>query len=142
MKGQIMAKDKGKKKSDEKVQKKGKGGGSGEFAKPSEAPVAAPPTAIGTTGNAGTAANPALSGMSGDTLRSLWGEPTLKRAETGAELWQYSGQGGCTLLVYLYSSAGSAMIVSHAEASPGGADEAAIAACAKASGKPPLKPIS
>lgn len=34
-----MAKDKGKKKSDEKVSKKGKGGGSGEFAKPSEAPT-------------------------------------------------------------------------------------------------------
>lgn len=34
-----MAKDKGKKKSDEKVAKKGKGGGSDEFAKPSEAPA-------------------------------------------------------------------------------------------------------
>lgn len=111
-------------------------------AKPSEAPIVAPPAAIGTAGNIGTGASPTLSGMTGETLRSLWGEPTLKRAETGAELWQYSGQGGCTLLVYLYSGAGSAMIVSHAEASPGGADEAAIAACAKASGKPPLKPIS
>jgi len=34
-----MAKDKGKKKSDEKATKKGKGAGSGGFAKPSEAPA-------------------------------------------------------------------------------------------------------
>ena len=34
-----MAKDKGKKKSDEKVSKKSKGGGSDDFAKPSEAPA-------------------------------------------------------------------------------------------------------
>lgn len=34
-----MAKDKGKKKSDEKVAKKSKGGGSDEFARPSEAPA-------------------------------------------------------------------------------------------------------
>lgn len=34
-----MAKDKGKKKSDEKVEKKGKGGGDDDFAKPSEAPA-------------------------------------------------------------------------------------------------------
>lgn len=34
-----MAKDKGKKKTDEKVSKKGKGGSSDEFAKPSDAPA-------------------------------------------------------------------------------------------------------
>jgi hypothetical protein len=75
--------------------------------------------------------------MTGDALRSAWGEPTLKRSEPGAELWQYGGTGGCTLLVYLYAGT-----ITHAEAVPGGADEAAVAACAKASGKPPLKPIS
>lgn len=98
-----------------------------------DAPVLAapPPTAVAapSTGS--------LRGMSGDTLRSLWGEPSLKRAEPGAELWQYGGTGGCTLLVYLYSGT-----VTHAEAVPGGADEASVTACAKASGKPPLKPIS
>ena len=87
------------------------------------APAAAPP-------------NGSMKGMSGDALRSLWGEPTLKRTEPGAEMWQYSGTGACTLLVYLYADG-----VALAEAVPGGADEAAVTACAKASGKPPLKPI-
>lgn len=82
-------------------------------------------------------ASASLAGMTGDTLRSLWGEPSLRRNETGAEMWQYGGTGECTLLVYLYAGR-----VTHAEAVPGGADEASIAACAKASGKPPLKPIS
>jgi hypothetical protein len=90
----------------------------------------------GASGNAG------LKGMSADALRSAWGEPTLKRTETGAELWQYGGTGGCTVLVYLYPGAGAAMTVSHAEAVPGGADDAAVAACAKASGKPALTPVS
>lgn len=82
-------------------------------------------------------------GMSGETLRALWGEPSLKRTETGAEMWQYGGGGAtCTLLVYLYPSAANTLAVTHAEAVPGGADEATIAACAKAAGKPPLKPIS
>jgi len=87
-------------------------------------------------------ANGTLAGMSADNLRSLWGEPTLKRTEPGAELWQYGGTGGCTLLIYLYPGAGEAMTVSRAEALPGGADDAAVAACAKAAGKPPLTPVS
>lgn len=95
-----------------------------------------PPSAPASSGGAITTSG-AIAGMGADRLRSLWGEPTLKRAETGAELWQYSGTGGCTLLIYVYGGA-----VTHAEALPGGADEAAIDACAKASGKPPLKPIS
>ncbi len=82
-----------------------------------------------------------LSGMTADGLRAAWGEPVLRRNETDSELWQYGGA-GCALLVYLYPGAGNAMTVSHAEAVPGGTDEAAIAACAKAAGKPPLKPIS
>lgn len=87
------------------------------------------------------AASGGLSGMTADGLRGAWGEPTLKRAETGGELWQYGGP-DCAVLVYLYPGSGSAMTVSHAEAVPGGADEAAIAACAKAAGKPSVKPIS
>jgi hypothetical protein len=66
----------------------------------------------------------------------------LKRAEAGAELWQYGGRGNCTLLVYFYANAASVMTVTHAEAVPGGSDEAVVANCAKAAGKPPLKPIS
>jgi len=87
-------------------------------------------------------ASATLTGMTADNLRSLWGEPTLKRSEPGAELWQYGGSGGCTLLIYLYPGADEAMTVSQAEALPGGADETAIAACAKAAGKPPLVPVS
>lgn len=82
-----------------------------------------------------------LVGLSAAGLRSAWGEPTLKRREANAELWQYGGS-SCTLLVYLYPGASDALTVSHAEAIPGGADEPAVNACAKAAGKPPLKPIS
>lgn len=96
-----------------------------------------PASAPAPTGGAGISTSGAIAGMSADRLRSLWGEPTLKRTETGAEMWQYSGSGGCTLLVYVYSGA-----VTHAEALPGGANEAAIDACAKAAGKPPLRPVS
>jgi hypothetical protein len=109
---------------------------------PSDAPkaeenlVAPTPDAAPAPGAPISTSGPIM-GLSADRLRSLWGEPTLKRAETGAELWQYSGTGGCTLLVYVYSGA-----VTHAEAVPGGANEAAIDACAKASGKPPLRPMS
>ena len=81
-------------------------------------------------------------GMTGDALRDAWGEPSIKRTENGAELWQYGSGRSCTLLVYLYPNSSSAMAVSHAEALPGGTDEAALATCAKAAGKPPLKPIS
>jgi hypothetical protein len=80
--------------------------------------------------------------MSGDALRAAWGEPSLKRSETGAEMWQYGGQGNCTLLIYLYVNASSVMTVTHAEAVPGGSSDSVVADCAKAAGKPPLKPIS
>lgn len=82
-----------------------------------------------------------LSGLTADGLRAAWGEPTLKRSETGAELWQY-GSSSCTLLFYLYPGAGNALTVSRVEAIPGGADDAAITTCAKTAGRPPLKPIS
>jgi hypothetical protein len=100
--------------------------------------AAAPPLAPAPAVNSATG----LTGLPADALRAAWGEPSLKRNETGAELWQYGGSGSCTLLVYLYANASSVMTVTHAEAVPGGAGEAAVASCAQAAGKPPLKPIS
>jgi hypothetical protein len=91
--------------------------------------------------NARAASATGLAGMTADGLRAAWGEPTLKRSETGAELWQY-GSSNCTLLIYFYPGAGNAMTVSRAEAVPGGADDAAVTACARAVGKPSLKPVS
>lgn len=102
---------------------------------PAEAPTTVAPLMAPSTG--GAISTSGLAGMSADGLRSAWGEPTLKRTETGAELWQYSGTGGCTLLVYVYSGA-----VTHAEAVPGGASDTAVSACAKAAGKPSLRPVS
>ncbi len=107
----------------------------------SPSPAAAPQTAM-VAPTATTGATPAsLTGQTGESLHALWGEPTLKRKDLGSELWQYAGK-GCTLLVYLYPANGGALTVSHAEAVPGGPDEAAISTCAKAAGKPPIKPIS
>ena len=103
--------------------------------------VATAPTGPGAAEPRADMVSGGLSGMSADRLRAAWGEPVLKRQETGSELWQYGGP-GCAVLIYLYPGSGSTMIVSHAEAVPGGADEAAVAACAKAAGKPSLKPVS
>jgi hypothetical protein len=104
--------------------------------------VSTPPTAAAPAVAApAPASNSSLIGMTADTLKSLWGEPALARKEAGAEM--YGGSGNCSLLVYLYTNtASNVMTVTHAEAVPGGSDEAAIATCAKAAGKPPLKPIS
>lgn len=103
-------------------------------------PPSAPQTAMVTPssprGTPGT-----LKGQTSEALQALWGEPSLKRKDLGSELWQYAGK-GCTLLIYLYPSSGGGMTVSHAEAVPGGSDDAAIDACAKAAGKPSIKPVS
>lgn len=82
-----------------------------------------------------------MTGTSSEALLAAWGEPTLKRADNGVELWQYRAT-SCTLLLYLYPGAGGSWTISHAEAVPGGADETAIQNCAKAAGKPLLKPVS
>ena len=109
--------------------------------KPSEVqPAQTAPQVAMVTPTAPASAPGTLKGKTSEALHALWGEPSLKRKDLGSELWQYAGK-GCTLLVYLYPSSG-AMTVSHAEAVPGGSDEAAIDACAKAAGKPPLKPVS
>lgn len=108
---------------------------------PVSAPVP-PPVATAPQAPTAPASSAGIVGMTSETLRAAWGEPSLKRTETGAEMWQYGGRGNCTLLVYFYANASSVMTVTHAEAVPGGADEAALSNCAKAAGKPPLKPIS
>jgi hypothetical protein len=105
------------------------------------APATTDAPAAPAAGSARVASGSGFAGMSAEALRSAWGEPTLKRNDTGAELWQY-GSSSCTLLVYLYPDTANTMTVSRAEAVPGGADENAVTACAKAAGKPPLKPIS
>ncbi len=102
---------------------------------PQAAAAPAPQTAMVTP----TAPSPGtLKGQSAEALHAMWGEPSLKRKDLGSEMWQYAGK-GCTLLVYLYPSNGT-LTVSHAEAVPGGAGNEAIAACAKATGKEPVKP--
>lgn len=115
----------------------GPSNGSGQPADPVPE-VAAPVNPA--TATARVASTTGLAGMTAEALRAAWGEPTLKRSETGAELWQYASS-TCTLLIYLYPGVGNAMTVSRAEAVPGGADDSAVTACAKAAGKPSLKPI-
>jgi len=115
---------------------------SSEPAEPASAIAPPPAAAVPATETArGTASNGVV-GMTGEALRAAWGEPQLKRTETGAEMWQYGGRGNCTLLVYVYANASNVMTVTHAEAVPGGSDEVALANCAKAAGMPPLKPVS
>ena len=108
---------------------------------PTPAPASVPQTAMVVPTAPTGATSTSLTGQTGEALHSLWGEPSLRRKDLGSELWQYAGK-GCTLLVYLYPASSGALTVSHAEAVPGGSDEAAISACAKAAGKPSIKPIS
>ena len=107
-------------------------------AEPQRAP--APQTAM-VTPRAGAGTPGSLKGQTGEALHAMWGEPSLKRKDLGSELWQYAGK-GCTVLVYLYPSNSGVLTVNHAEAVPGGKSEEAIATCAKAAGKPPIKPTS
>jgi hypothetical protein len=117
------------------------GAGDGSNAPSSESSPSIPASPPAAVASPAGAVGFGLKGMSAEGLRTAWGEPVLKRDENGSELWQYGGP-GCSLLVYLYPSQGGAMSVSHAEAVPGGVNDEAIAACAKAAGKPPLRPIS
>jgi hypothetical protein len=117
-------------------------GGSDAPADEPKTALPAPAAIVPPPATASVPATGGLVGMTADALRGAWGEPVLKRNETGAELWQYGGRGNCTLLVYLYANASNVMTVTHAEAVPGGSDEAALASCAKAAGKPSLKPVS
>ncbi len=106
-------------------------------------PALAAPVVADEASAAGVKNEVALSGMSAETLRGYWGEPTLKRRDVGSELWQYgTGKGQCSVLLYFYPAPGGVLTVSHAEAVPGGPDPVAIAKCAAANQLPSLKPVS
>ena len=90
----------------------------------------------------GVRAADGLQGLDAARLLSLWGEPRLRRREEGAELWTWRVTGsGCTLLVYLYPGPDGGLAVMRGEALPGGADDGAIAACARANRLPALQPV-
>jgi hypothetical protein len=79
-----------------------------------------------------------LAGLDAARLLQIWGEPTVRRREAGAELWTYGKpRAGCTVLVYLYPGAGGAMTVTRSEALPGGTGSAAVSACARANALSP-----
>jgi hypothetical protein len=79
-----------------------------------------------------------LAGLDAARLLQMWGEPTVRRREAGAELWTYGKpRAGCTVLVYLYPGAGGAMTVTRSEALPGGTGSAAVSACARANALSP-----
>lgn len=91
---------------------------------------------------AGARAGVGLQGLDAARLLSLWGEPRLRRKEQGAELWTWSVPGArCTLLVHLYPGPGGGLAVMRGEALPGGTDDGAIAACARANRLPAPQPV-
>lgn len=118
--------------------------GSGSAAPPPPATVevpSPPPTTTAGTANAGSQGS--LSGMNGERLVALWGEPTLRRKETGSELWTYGKpRSSCSLLVYLYPDSDGRLTVMRGEALPGGAGDAAIDSCARANNLSSVKPVS
>lgn len=84
-----------------------------------------------------------ISGMDSERLVALWGEPSMKRKDIGSELWTYGKpKSKCSILVYVYPSKDGRMVVARGEATPGGADETAVAACARVNDLPGLKPVS
>ena len=96
----------------------------------------APATILQTARKASPAAP--LAGLDASQLLSLWGEPTVRRREAGAELWTYGKpRAGCTVLVYLYPGAGGAMTVARSEALPGGTDAGVVETCARANALAP-----
>ncbi len=63
-----------------------------------------------------------LLGVAPAALSSRLGAPAFKRAEPGAEVWQYSG-GDCALFVYFYKTGSGALASAYVDArkSQGGA---------------------
>jgi hypothetical protein len=81
--------------------------------------------------------------MDSERLIALWGEPNMKRKDIGSELWTYGKPNAkCSILVYVYPSKDGRKMVARGEATPGGPDENAVAACARANDLPSLKPVS
>ncbi len=67
-----------------------------------------------------------LLGVAPSALSSRLGAPAFKRAEPGAEVWQYSG-GDCALFVYFYKTGSGALASAYVDArkSQGGATDTA-----------------
>lgn len=105
-----------------------------------EVPTAPPPVPAAPASAGGQGS---LSGLKGEQLLSLWGEPTLRRKETGSELWTYGKpRSSCSLLVYLYPDSEGRLTVMRGEALPGGASDPAIDSCARANDLASVKPVS
>tara|TARA_R110000868_G_scaffold2809_15_gene19425 strand:+ start:691 stop:1092 length:402 start_codon:yes stop_codon:yes gene_type:complete len=67
-----------------------------------------------------------LLGVAPSALSSRLGAPAFKRAEPGAEVWQYSG-GDCALFVYFYKTGSGALASAYVDArkSQGGSTDTA-----------------
>ena len=67
-----------------------------------------------------------LLGVAPSALSSRLGAPAFRRAEPGAEVWQYSG-GDCALFVYFYKTGSGALASAYVDArkSQGGAADTA-----------------
>ena len=83
----------------------------------------------------------ALMGAGPEKLSSLLGEPTLRRKDIGAALWQYAAP-ACTLLLFLYPDAGGNYAVTHIAASPSANSDAALKSCVQAAATRPMPATS
>jgi hypothetical protein len=100
------------------------------------APIPIP--AVLATATPGPAAADQLLGLGPELLRRWLGEPSLRRAEGGAEVWLYAGT-ACALDLVLYPDRGR-LRVAHASARANGTEPRTEAGCLQdltARGRPP-----
>ena len=86
-----------------------------------------PATPILAAPTPGPAAADQLLGLGPDLLRRWLGEPSLRRAEGGAEVWLYAGS-ACALDLVLYPQSGR-LRVAHASARASGTEPRTEAGC-------------
>ena len=119
--------------------------GSGGDAAPATSPEQSAPTPTPQAAAPAPASPNAggLTGMDSARVLALWGEPTIRRKDIGSELWTYNkGNSKCSVLLYVYPAPDGGMSIVRAEASPGGASEDVVTACARTNELPTLKPVS
>jgi hypothetical protein len=75
-----------------------------------------------------------------EQLEDLLGNPSLRRRDTGVEMWQYAAP-ECVLLLYLYPNE-DGYRVKHLEAHPGGTSDSALDACLRAAATRPIPATS
>jgi len=82
-----------------------------------------------------------LLGVAPSALSARLGEPSFKRTEPGAEVWQYGGK-ACALFVYFYKTSGGALSSAYVDARRNAGGAADTSSCLAEVSAKRLAPVS